>query len=120
MDNNKEESTIPYKPTEADLKWLKGEETKDIVPMQMAGLYVPRKIFKRVVVRSIILSLMVWPIVPYTVNAVIENLTITNFEVGAIQINGGENIIVRKEPAANVDSRIGSVMQLYPVCCLGM
>ena len=36
-----------------------------------------------------------------TVNAVIENLTITNFEVGAIQINGGENIIVRNIIASN-------------------
>ena len=73
VDNHKEEkSTIPYEPTEADLKWLNREENSDLAPIQFSRLYVPRKIFKRVLIRTIFAVFMVWPVVPYAVNTVME------------------------------------------------
>ena len=60
------------KPTEADLKWLKGEEPGGLATIELPRFFVPRKLFRRVLVRTVLMSLIVWPTVPYVVDALIS------------------------------------------------
>ncbi len=74
MSDREEEKRKPAlgKPNESDLKWLNREDPGELATIELPEFFVPRKLFRRVLLRTFLMGLMVWPIVPYAVVAVMS------------------------------------------------